>query len=287
MSSYFITGKLGSGKTLVAVGRIFDYLKQGRPVASNIDLHLENYLRPQSKKTYIRIPDKPSAEDMHFLGYGNTSRDEEKNGLLVLDELGSWFNSRAWQDKARKPLLDWFIHARKYGWDVLLIVQDIDMVDNQLRSMLGEHLVICKRLDRIKVPLIGGLMQSLGFKGTLPKIHSARVLYGESVTDMMVDRWIYRGTDFYNAYDTKQIFTPDYRHGIFSRLSPWHTTGRYLPVPLSLLDKLDKLVQLVLDPPRPVADLKPKHLLVERIQRLPDPALRLEFFHRFQACGAL
>ena len=284
MSSYFITGKLGSGKTLVAVGRIFDYLRQGRLVATNLDLHLEKYLNPQSRKTVLRLPDKPDVFDLAMLGFGNTSSDEDKNGLLVLDELGSWFNSRSWQDKSRKPLLDWFIHARKFGWDLLLIVQDIDMVDAQLRGMLGEHLVICKRLDRIKIPFVGMLLRAIGLKGTLPKIHSARVHYGESAADMVVDRWVYRGTHLYPAYDTKQVFSASYSDGLYSKLSPWHTVGRYLVV-RTFMQKLRDFI--LANPVRPVGSLKPKLLLVQRIQRLPNPDLRLEFYRRFQRCGAL
>ncbi|EBN6690252.1 zonular occludens toxin, partial [Salmonella enterica] len=34
MPVYFVTGKLGSGKTLVAVGKIRDYLVAGRRVAT-------------------------------------------------------------------------------------------------------------------------------------------------------------------------------------------------------------------------------------------------------------
>jgi len=286
MSSYFITGKLGSGKSLVAVGRIFDYLRQGRMVASNLDLHLENYLKHSSKKTYLRLPDKPTKFDLEVLGYGNTLPDEEKNGLLVLDELGSWFNSRSWQDKTRKPLLEWFIHCRKYGWDVLLIVQDIDMVDAQLRGMLGEHLVICRRLDRVRIPLVGGLLQSFGLKGTLPKIHRGKVHYGETIADMVVDTWTYRGTEFYPAYDTKQIFSVSYEHGLYSRLSPWHLVGRHERIE-TWQERLSKWFYAALQPSCPPVCLKPKLKLVERIQRLPDPSKRLEFIRRFQACGAL
>lgn len=284
MSSYFITGKLGSGKTLVAVGRIFDYLGQGRLVATNLDLHLANYLNAQSKKSYIRIPDKPTVSDMEFIGLGNLSCDESKNGLLVLDELGSWFNARSWQDKSRKELLDWFIHARKYGWDVLLIVQDISMVDAQLRGMLGEHLVICKRLDRLKIPFVGSILKALGLPAMLPKIHSARVHYGETPADLVVDRWMYRGTSFYSAYDTRQVFSPYYSDGVFCALSPWHRVGRYFQF-FSLREKFHLFFDRYLMPQvRPVV-LKKKLILVERIQRLP-PGRRVEFFRRFDSCGA-
>lgn len=286
MTSFVITGKLGSGKSLVTVGRIFDYLAQGRKVATNLDINLAGYLNPSSKKSLMRLPDKPSAEDMKMLGSGNDSYNEEMNGLLVLDELGTWFNSRSWQDKSRSVLIDWFLHARKHGWDTMLIVQDINMIDAQLRGALAEHLVICRRLDRVKIPFVGSFFQSLGFKGTLPKIHRAKVHYGESDADMVVDTWTYRGRVYYPAYDTKQIFSPNYQHGVYSLLSPWHTTGRFLPPAGNMTERIKNFLFPV--PVRPVSiPLKAKHPLVVKIMKLPDPVQRLEFLRRFQACGSI
>lgn len=290
MSSFFITGKQGNGKSLVAVARIFDYLRRGNKVATNLDINLEGYLSPQSKKSVMRIPDKPTVDDFEFLGFGNLGYDEDKNGLLVLDELGAWFNTRSWQDKERKKLLEWFLYLRKRGWDVYLIVQDIDMVDGQLRGMLGEHLVVCRRLDRIKIPLLGNLLQLFGLKGTLPKFHRAKVYFGETAQDMCVDTWNYRGGEYYKAYDTKQIFSPAYEHGLHSVLSPWHTKGRHLAPKISLREKFnaawDEFLQDA-QPPRPsLAELKPKHPLIDRIMRLPDERQRLEFFRRFELAGA-
>lgn len=41
--------------------------------------------------------------------------DESHNGALILDECGSWLNTRKFQDQGRAELLEWCIHARKYG----------------------------------------------------------------------------------------------------------------------------------------------------------------------------
>lgn len=56
MSSFFITGVLGSGKGLVSVARCIDYLKQGRKVATNCDLFLSGYFAPESKKLLSVYP---------------------------------------------------------------------------------------------------------------------------------------------------------------------------------------------------------------------------------------
>jgi len=209
MAVYFLTGKLGSGKTLCAVGKIRDYLEQGRAVATNLDINLDKLLPAKSKQHVTRLPDKPRLSDMEMLGKGCVDENENKYGAIVLDELGTWFNTRNWNDKSRLPLIDWFLHARKMHWDVFFIVQDIDNIDKQLRNSLCEHLVICKRTDRLSIPLIGPLLKMMGFDKVLPKIHVASVFYGDTVSSIKVGRWWYRGQDLYQAYDTAQIFTDD------------------------------------------------------------------------------
>jgi hypothetical protein len=231
---YFFTGKLGSGKTLCAVGRIREYLQQGRRIATNLDLHLEAFCRPDSRPDVIRLPDKPRLEDLELLGRGCEEEDEKRYGLIVLDELGTWFNTRNWRDKERLPLIDWFLHARKKHWDIIFIIQDIDSVDNQLRNALCEHLVVCRRLDRVNIPVISKFFSLAGVTLRLPKIHAARVYYGDTESALLVDRWIYRGRDLYAAYETAQIFSDQLEvlggevvdmRTTYTCLPPYYTTG--------------------------------------------------------------
>lgn len=230
MAVYVVTGKLGGGKSLICVGKIRDKLLAGRPVVTNLDLKLHKLLPASDRSArVIRLPDQPSADDLHAIGYGNRGYDESRNGLLVLDECGTWFNARSWNDKSRKGVNDWFLHARKLGWDVMLIVQDIEILDSQARRAIAEHTVFCKRLDRIHLPGIGALYKLLvGEPLRLPRVHVGKVIYGTSEsTDPLSDRWVYRGTDLFSAYDTKQIFLDEYPHAIHSVLPGWHTNGRY------------------------------------------------------------
>ena len=229
MAIHVMTGKLGGGKTLCSVGRIRDRLRSGCPVATNLDLDLVAMFGHSTRDVnVIRIPDKPLIEDMHGIGIGNTSYDENLNGLLVLDECGTWFNSRNWSDKARKPVNDWFLHARKLGWDVILIIQDIKLLDSQARDALAEHTVFCKRMDRIQIPFIGSIYKAItGYRLSGPRVHVAKSVYGISPTDPVSDRWVYRGLDLFSCYDTKQLFMDEYPHQVHSLLTPWHLRGRF------------------------------------------------------------
>ena len=91
-----------------------------------------------------------------------------KKQLVVLDECGTWLNTREWQDKSRQNLIDWMLHSRKKGWDIILIVQDLALIDKQVRTALCEFVVICRRLDRLSMPLVSPFAKLFGLKVTLP-----------------------------------------------------------------------------------------------------------------------
>ena len=98
MSVYVITGKLGSGKSLSVIYRIFEGLNQGKRIATNLDLYPENICKPNVREIEVtRLPDKPRVIDLEALGTGDNKPIDEYNedgfGLLVLDELASWLNS--------------------------------------------------------------------------------------------------------------------------------------------------------------------------------------------------
>ncbi len=288
MSIYLISGKLGSGKTLSSVGVIRDALLSGRKVATNLDLHLDKMLpsglgRPGKRScSAVRLPDKPDVQDLELLGIGNESMDETLNGVIVLDELATWLNSRTFNDKSRPAVIDWLLHSRKYGWDVYFICQHIEQVDKQVRVSLVEYLVSCRRLDRIKIPFVGKLIQSLtaGYlTGNLPKIHVAVVKYGTEQHAPIADRWVYRAHDLYAAYSTRQVFSDMYPHGAFSYLTPWHLKGWCQP---PFWVRFWSAVGMPL-PPRPVH--KPKRDLVCLLQKLPDRE-RLRHWRKLDALGA-
>jgi len=244
MAVYFVTGKLGAGKSLVAVARIKDKLLKGLPVATNLDINLKNMLGRNKRHTRLyRIPDKPNLDDLSAIGVGNKSYDEELNGLLVLDECGTWFNSRSWADKSRQDVINWFLHARKLGWDILFLVQDISIVDKQARLALAEHVVYCRRTDRANIPFIGTAIKLIsGSKLKLPKLHLGIVRYGDSPTSLKVDTWTTLGGPIYSCYDTKQKFSDFYSEGVYSLLPPWHTHGRYtVPYTWSNIMRISKI----------------------------------------------
>jgi len=245
MAVYFITGVLGSGKSLVAVGKIIDYLTAGKTVATNLDIFPQKYFNHNKRKmNLIRLPDHPDIQDLDAIGRGRPvgCKDEIQNGALVLDECATWFNAQDWQNKKNTALINWMLHARKLGWDVYFLVQDIELINGQARKGLSEHVAYCSRLDRVAVPIVSFLADQLGFNFRPPQIHLAGVYLGVAKR-VKAATWVYRGRFLYDVYDTEQVFDPAYEHGTFCQLTPWHLKGRYLkPRNFRYFMKLTKIV---------------------------------------------
>lgn len=232
MPVWCVTGKLGSGKTLVAVSRIQKYLNQGRKVATNLDLKLEHAINPWAKNTICyRLPDVPTVDDFKMIGkgYDGEMKDDDSNGLVVLDECAKWLNSRGWNDPNRKKLIDYFIHLRKLRWDLIIIIQDIEALDKQFRDLYCEMIVYCSRTDRYNIPFIGAVLKFLngGDRLPMPKIHVGTVMYNLGMgKSHKIESWVYRGTALYKAYDTEQGFDEISSPNTYQYLPPFYTYGK-------------------------------------------------------------
>lgn len=216
MADYAVVGFKGSGKGLQAVSKIQDAVNQNRRVATNLDIYTEYLVsNPENSTPIIRLPDYPRFEDFEAIGYGyekadNEKIDESKFGIIVLDEISIWMNSRNWNDKSRLASVSWLRQARKFRWHVYYLAQSVDSVDNQTRELF-EHVVECKRTDRAYIPLVGRLLNVFNENwGKLPRVHKGIVTY--KGVKSVVDAWILQGPllkSIYKSYDTEQVFLPD------------------------------------------------------------------------------
>lgn len=237
--SCIVYGKLGGGKSKFAVKCIREALEQGRPVATNLNLRLDELMPEHSRATVVRLPDKPRLEDFEALGPAypvDEGYDETRFGLLVLDECSTWLNSRAWQDKERLPVLNWTLHSRKHGWYVMFLAQSPDVLDKQLASQVCEYLVSCRALKKMRWPFIGRLLSVFSDRlAHLPAVHFAQILY-DVENPLPFDSEFYRGKDLEAAYDTRQVFESGLElvggelrdmRASYCYLSAWHLKGRY------------------------------------------------------------
>ncbi|MBN3562519.1 zonular occludens toxin domain-containing protein [Aliamphritea spongicola] len=266
MEFRFVTGKLGTGKTLVAVGHAAVCLKKKKMVATNVDLYPENFSDKYNKDTRIyRLPDHPTPEDLEMLPLGNPTLvlspdgsyrpgpdyDENQNSLLLLDELAQFLNTRNFASKDRTRMIQFLVLLRKKGWDAWFIVQHIDMVDKQIREGLAQETGYCRDMSRIPIPIIGGLFRRITGKAlTFPKIHRVTFRDGYSTDGLVLEVRNYSASAVKMIYNTAQTLSPDYsptwainhheNAGLHCLLTPWHLAGYKLPLKASLLKRLER-----------------------------------------------
>lgn len=230
MAVYAVTGKLGAGKSLYAVFKIQQYLFQKRRVACNFDISIGKLLSEKNTTANVcRLPDMPTADDIRALGRGDGKPensdfyDESKFGVIVLDEAALWLNSHDYNKGAARDLFNLFILIRKMCWDVYILIQNIDVLNSQIKKSICEHVVYLMRLDRMKIPGVSqiGFIVTLGFwKGHLPRMHHAVIRYGLGASALRVGSEQFRGTSLYGAYNTRQKFDSTEEVGTYCVIPP-------------------------------------------------------------------
>lgn len=251
MPCWAVTGKTGQGKGLVSAGLIVDYLKQGKIVATNMDINPEEYPNLRNDKhRIIRLPDYPTAEDLIAIGYGadESVYDEDDFGLLMLDEGATWLNSRDWNAPGRKEFNDWFVQRRKYKWNVAIQIQSLESMDAQARRQVISHEMRAVKIEAIYIPVITFIIKEI--TGTrLPKLpkfmryHKAKMTNIETTGVEDITR--YTGKSLHGYYNTLQVFNEDCGHGPYCYLTPWHLKGRYLPPKITIKQWLMMPVKVV------------------------------------------
>lgn len=232
MPNWAFTGRTGQGKGLCSVGFMRDYFSRNKPVATNMDIFPEHFRDKNNRDVYIiRLPDVPTVQDFIDLGLGNPDpEDEDENGLIMLDEAGTLLNSRNWNDKGRKEMIDWIRHRRKYGWNMAFQIQGLGSLDTQIREDIIDYEVRCFKVNAFHIPIVSIFLKMYTGKAQVffPKWmrwHTAK--FRNIEMDMVDAVHRYTGRDVHKLYDTKQVISSDYPHGAFCYLTPWHLVGRY------------------------------------------------------------
>lgn len=197
---YAVTGRPGEGKTCYAVQHlILDELENGdRPIYTNIWLHrgkIKHYLRKQGIKVDLKR--------LHYLEEHQIRRFwiyAEKNALMVLDEVGEFFNANAWKELQADPQWDPASYARlhrKVGHETYLIVQDLNHIYKQYRDLIQFHIQLVNASYR----------KFLGFRG--PKIFIAKKFdLATNKHKPSEDPKTYKfDKKVFDLYDTSQVYS--------------------------------------------------------------------------------
>ncbi|MEM2002312.1 MAG: zonular occludens toxin domain-containing protein [Candidatus Methanomethylicaceae archaeon] len=132
-----ISGRLGCGKSYLAVSMILDHLRRGGIVATNITLRD----LPQFSRQIIHIDGNCLPTD---LPSGDRRGHGSRRVMIVIDEALSWFSGmQGPQVDPRKAVWgDWLRHSDKLGQDIFLIAQEWGQIAKWIR-VLSQRVWFC------------------------------------------------------------------------------------------------------------------------------------------------
>lgn len=194
---YAVTGRPGEGKSCFAVQHlILKELEEGtRPIYTNIWLHrgkIKYWLKERGIVADLkRLHYLEEWQIRKFWTYA------EKDSLMVLDEVGEFFNASAWKELQADPEWDPASYARlhrKVGHETYLIVQDLNHIYKQYRDLISIHIQLVNCAYR-KILLFSG-----------PKLFIAKH-FDQLSPHKCIESHTYRyNKEVFSLYDTTQVY---------------------------------------------------------------------------------
>jgi len=202
-----LTGKIGSGKTLHAVGLIVRHIARGGTVYTNVQLNWDRLAlvvrkryRKIAERDQLRSIDLVSCAEWHaILEWGDPSLPV----LVVLDEIHLFFNARDWAKTAalHRDMLSFLSQSRKACVDVVFIAQVATTLEKQFRVQC-EWEFYCRNVKDIAVPLFG----------TLP-LNRMLLVQKDVETDKPMRRQLLRyDRELFPVYDTRSFLDATMRN---------------------------------------------------------------------------
>lgn len=201
-------GVPGSGKSLHVMKDLYYKSRQRDAlILTNFDVALPR----RARATWKRLPEG-KVEVSHVLSAFGEWLDEghkvthEGQVLLVIDEAQISFSNRAWNEAGRMEWIRLFVQHRKLGMSVVLIVQDLGMIDKQIRAVVetsGHHI----RANSYGV--WGDVVSLLTLGRPLCMCVYKLPFYGASKSGVIGREAIMGRRRYYRMYDTHAMFSED------------------------------------------------------------------------------
>lgn len=206
MTAY--VGVPGSGKSLHVMDDLYWICRRKDAlVMCNFDVSFPRGARA----AFFRLPSgEVSVSDVmegvsSWLAEGNCVTHEGQI-FVVIDEAQITFNNRDWQKPGRAAWIRLFIQHRKLGMRFVLVVQDLGMLDKQIRAVVetcGNHM-------RVNTYGWFGSLVGLLFLGRPVCMCVYRLpFYGASKAGVIGRRAVIGSRRLYRMYDTHAIFSDD------------------------------------------------------------------------------
>jgi hypothetical protein len=185
-------GRLGGGKTYACVKRIFEVLKEGWVVQTNITLNWEEVTKlalsqgyELDRKQYIKLQGDVISQFYDHITAGEKT-------MLVLDEAHLWFDQHSYKQHGGK-IMEVLTQARKLQLHILLITQHRNNLSSQFRRML-QYIWICRDVQKFKI---------LGVSPPIPMF--VQVCMTAEQNEKLDTRWFKKDKRFFKLYESKEL----------------------------------------------------------------------------------
>ena len=189
------TGTPGSGKSLHAIQRVLAYLSDDKRVIANFPLKHQQ-LKPKHRKgKFFYVPNEDITID-YLYQFNNIYHKTvgEHQTLLIIDEASVKFNCRTSNDKDRLTFCSFFAQHRKFGFEVVLISQNMRQIDRQIR-------------DLIEIEVVHRKLNNYSFFRILPFSYFVSVERNVAIKEKNDHNFFMYNKYFGNLYDTFYDFT--------------------------------------------------------------------------------
>ena len=239
MGADFYTGVAGTGKSYHCAQVIYDLLRNGKNLITNIKIDISKIPQKGQKPlgVYIFVSDsewlynairqykkdyrgnltpilQPCTDKFSsiqgLMGFAlNFHKRNDKGSIilhqtyLIFDECQNIWDSRSWNRKDRLPWISFLTQYRKWGYDCILISQNENMIDKQIRGSVIEHKLLHRNVSRFKK--LGKLM-SFPFGGNLFVCVESDYTMSSKKAAKIRFFFIFGSNKYFDIYDTTQIF---------------------------------------------------------------------------------
>ncbi len=195
-----VTGKIGSGKSLLVISKMLDHFEKGGLVLTNLAL-FPDAIRSEMKRRKTFFDDSQYRfldlnEDVDFCCSLSRGTDE-LNVFVAIDEAHLFYNSAEHRtlDSKIKNLVSFLTQSRKFNIDIWFITQHPDTLYGQFKKQ-AQDLYYCVDLRRVVFPLFGSLA-SMGLQW-IRKDFQSKTVQEKGKTPL--------SSHIFDCYDTKQTF---------------------------------------------------------------------------------
>ena len=135
----FYTGTPGSGKSYSMAYKIRLSLLRGKNVISTVDIDTNVISKNGRKKigNFHFVPINELTADYLYKYFSKHHPEpKESQTIVFIDECQLIFNTRTWQAQGRMEWIEFFTRHRHLGFDIVLITQNDQMIDKQIRGVV-------------------------------------------------------------------------------------------------------------------------------------------------------